>query len=298
MILPFEELENLLSKKNRLLILTILIPFVLLVLGFELLPMLSIIKDSFKDSINNSLTFENYLSIFSNPFYKQSIKNSIYISFYSSIIAMIIALLGAYSITKLPQKFREKVLVLSNMTSNFAGVPLAFAFMIILGYNGVFTILFEKLNIQFLIDFNLYSGFGLIIVYIYFQIPLGILLMYPAYNGIKEEWKEAASMLGASKLAFWRYIGIPILLPSILGTFSLLFANALGAYATAYALTGGNYNLLTVRIASLISGDLFLNPNLASALAVVLFLILLLLTIFSEVMLKMRKVNLYELEKH
>lgn len=298
MILPFEELENLLSKKNRLLILTILIPFVLLILGFELLPMLSIIKDSFKDSINNSLTFENYLSIFSNPFYKQSIKNSIYISFYSSIIAMIIALLGAYSITKLPQKFREKVLVLSNMTSNFAGVPLAFAFMIILGYNGVFTILFEKLNIQFLMDFNLYSGFGLIIVYIYFQIPLGILLMYPAYNGIKEEWKEAASMLGASKLAFWRYIGIPILLPSILGTFSLLFANALGAYATAYALTGGNYNLLTVRIASLISGDLFLNPNLASALAVVLFLILLLLTIFSEIMLKMRKVNLYELEKH
>lgn len=298
MILPFEELENLLSKKNRLLILTILIPFVLLVLGFELLPMLSIIKDSFKDSINNSLTFENYLSIFSNPFYKQSIKNSIYISFYSSIIAMIIALLGAYSITKLSQKFREKVLILSNMTSNFAGVPLAFAFMIILGYNGVFTILFEKLNIQFLMDFNLYSGIGLIIVYIYFQIPLGILLMYPAYNGIKEEWKEAASMLGASKLAFWRYIGIPILLPSILGTFSLLFANALGAYATAYALTGGNYNLLTVRIASLISGDLFLNPNLASALAVVLFLILLLLTIFSEVMLKMRKVNLYELEKH
>lgn len=298
MILPFEELENLLSKKNRLLILTILIPFVLLVLGFELLPMLSIIKDSFKDSINNSLTFENYLSIFSNPFYKQSIKNSIYISFYSSIIAMIIALLGAYSITKLPQKFREKVLILSNMTSNFAGVPLAFAFMIILGYNGVFTILFEKLNIQFLMDFNLYSGIGLIIVYIYFQIPLGILLMYPAYNGIKEEWKEAASMLGSSKLAFWRYIGIPILLPSILGTFSLLFANALGAYATAYALTGGNYNLLTVRIASLISGDLFLNPNLASALAVVLFLILLLLTIFSEVMLKMRKVNLYELEKH
>lgn len=298
MILPFEELENLLSKKNRLLILAILIPFVLLVLGFELLPMLSIIKDSFKDSINNSLTFENYLSIFSNPFYKQSIKNSIYISFYSSIIAMIIALLGAYSITKLPQKFREKVLILSNMTSNFAGVPLAFAFMIILGYNGVFTILFEKLNIQFLMDFNLYSGIGLIIVYIYFQIPLGILLMYPAYNGIKEEWKEAASMLGASKLAFWRYIGIPILLPSILGTFSLLFANALGAYATAYALTGGNYNLLTVRIASLISGDLFLNPNLASALAVVLFLILLLLTIFSEVMLKMRKVNLYELEKH
>lgn len=298
MILPFEELENLLSKKNRLLILTILIPFVLLVLGFELLPMLSIIKDSFKDSINNSLTFENYLSIFSNPFYKQSIKNSIYISFYSSIIAMIIALLGAYSITKLPQKFREKVLILSNMTSNFAGVPLAFAFMIILGYNGVFTILFEKLNIQFLMDFNLYSGIGLIIVYIYFQIPLGILLMYPAYNGIKEEWKEAASMLGSSKLTFWRYIGIPILLPSILGTFSLLFANALGAYATAYALTGGNYNLLTIRIASLISGDLFLNPNLASALAVVLFLILLLLTIFSEVMLKMRKVNLYELEKH
>lgn len=278
--------------------LSALIPFLLLILGFELLPMLSIIRDSFNNSISNSLTIENYLSIVNNPFYKQSIKNSIYISFFSSIIAMIIALLGAYSITKLSQKFREKVLVLSNMTSNFAGVPLAFAFMIILGYNGIFTLLFEKLNIEFLMDFNLYSGLGLIFVYIYFQIPLGILLMYPAFNGIKEEWKDAASMLGASKIAFWRYIGIPILLPSILGTFSLLFANALGAYATAYALTGGNYNLITVRIASLISGDMFLNPNMASALAMVLALILLSLTIFSEIMLKMRKVNLYELEKH
>lgn len=276
------------SKQDKTMLFIGLIPFGLLIIGFELLPLFSIINDSFKDD-TNVYTLQQYLSIFSNRFYLQSIKNSFYISLYSSLIGIAVSLIGAYSLTKLSLNTREKILMLSNMTANFAGVPLAFAFMIILGFNGLFTLLFEKMGIGLLQNFNLYSGTGLIIVYVYFQIPLGILLMYPAYDGIKKEWQEAASLLGASKFAFWKSIGLPVMFPSILGTFGLLFANALGAYATAYALTLGNYNLMTVRIASLIAGDMFLNPNLASAMAVILALILFLLTISNEMMLRLRR---------
>ena len=86
-------------------------------------------------------------------------------------------------------------------------------------------------------DFNLYSKTGLIILYTYFQIPLGVLLLYPAFDALRDDWRESASLLGASTWDFWRHIGIPVLTPALLGTFVILLANALGAYATVYALT-------------------------------------------------------------
>ncbi len=273
-------------KTQRILALWLL-PFFGLVLLFQILPLLRIVADSFYNQ-TGALTFENYLKIFTNPFYLMSLQNSIFLSFYSSVFGIGIALGGAYAITKLPVKIRDRVLMFSNMIANFAGVPLGFAFMVLLGYNGLFTILLKSLGLDLTKVFSLYSGVGLIVVYTYFQVPLGILLLYPAFDGLRLEWKEAARNLGASDFAFWRHIGIPILLPSLLGTFSILFANSMGAYATAYALTSGNYNLVTVRIGALISGNMFLDPNLASALAVILGLTLLLLTQINDWMLKRR----------
>jgi putative spermidine/putrescine transport system permease protein len=119
-------------------------------------------------------------------------------------------------------------------------------------------------------SFNVYSWSGLVLIYIYFQLPLAVMLLYPVYQGIQSQWKEAASLLGASPLQFWLRIGVPVILPSIAGTFSILFANAMGAYASAYALTGSTYNLLTIRIGALTTGDIFAKPELGSAIAVLL----------------------------
>lgn len=262
--------------------------FLLLVLGFEILPLLSVITGSFTNDSGLGFTLKHYVTAFTNPFYFQSIKNSIALSFYSSLAGIIIALAGAHSISKLSVKARDRILTLSNMTSNFAGVPLAFAFIIILGNNGLFVLLFKNLGWDISRNFNLYSSTGLILVYIYFQIPLGILLLYPTLDAIKVEWKEAALLLGASSFRFWLHIGIPVLLPGIIGTFNVLFANAMGAYATAVALTNGSNNLLTIRIGALISGDIFTNPQLASALSVILGLILVAVNMINRKLLKVR----------
>lgn len=274
-------------KENWLLIL-ILIPFFILIFAFEILPLLSVISDSFKTE-DGVFTLKQYATIFSKAYYTQGITNSIFISIYSSIIGIIVATIGAYSITRLKPQVKEKVLLLSNMTSNFSGVPLAFAFMTILGNTGLFTILLKHLGFDLTKHFSLYSGMGLTVVYIYFQIPLAILLMYPAYDAIKKEWKEACTMLGGSKLSFWKSIGLPILSPTILGTTVILFANSMGAYATVIALTNGNYNLIPVRIGALISGDVVAKPELASALAIILAAILILITVINETLLKKRR---------
>lgn len=255
-----------------------LIPLILIVLFYFFLPLIYMLFSSFMT--NKSVSFENYISIFTSKFLLLSFWNSIKLSFLSAIVALIAALLGVYAIYSYSETVRERILVIINLTSNFSGVPLAFAFIILLGNSGFITIIMNKMNWNF--DFSIYSWSGLVLIYIYFQLPLAIMLLYPIYYGIQQNLKDAATLLKATPFVFWRKIGIPIILPSVAGTFAILFANAMGAYASAYALTGSSYNLAAIRIGNLLSGDIFANPELASAIAVVLGSIMVTSMLLSE----------------
>ena len=156
----------------------------------------------------------------------------------------------------------------SGVASNFAGVPLAFAFIATLGRTGMVTALFKLMGLNIYDQgFNLYSFWGLSLTYMYFQFPLMVLIMAPALDGLKREWREASENLGASNWQYWRYVALPVLLPSLLGTMILLFGNAFGAFATAQALTGGQIRLVTIMIGSQVSGDVLGDPGLGYALA-------------------------------
>ncbi|TIV43789.1 MAG: ABC transporter permease subunit, partial [Mesorhizobium sp.] len=145
---------------------------------------------------------------------------------------------------------RSATLTFSGVASNFAGVPLAFSFIATLGRLGVATILLRDvfgINIYSL-GFSIFSFWGLILTYLYFQIPLMIVIITPAVDGLKKEWGEAAATLGATNWQYWRMVVIPVLWPSFLGTTVLLFANAFGAVATAYALTGPSLNIVPIQL--------------------------------------------------
>ncbi|MBD0678259.1 ABC transporter permease [Pseudomonas sp. PSB11] len=260
-----------------------LIPFALFFFVFQLAPLFWVMINSLQ-SEEFGWGLANFTKIFNSKFYLQAIRYSLEISFWSSVFGIIIAVLGAYSLRRVDSRLRNFVNAFANMTSNFSGVPLAFAFIILLGFNGSFTIMLKQAGL--IQDFNLYSKTGLIILYTYFQIPLGVLLLYPAFDALREDWRESAALLGANGWQFWRHIGLPVLTPALLGTFVILLANALGAYATVYALTTGNFNVLTIRIAAMVSGDISLDPNLASALAVVLVALMTLVTIVHQLLLK------------
>lgn len=266
-----------------------LLPFALLVIGFLLAPLVNMAYQSFQSN-EGVFSFEHYLSIFQDPFYMQAIGNSLKISFISSTVAIVIAAIGGYSISRLSGRQNKVMVMITNMTSYFEGIPLSFSFIILLGNNGLFTLLFTELGMDVFNDFSLYSWIGLIFVYIYFQIPFAMMLLLPTYQGLKEDWRYASNLLGGSNLSYWLHVGLPILMPGIIGTYTILFANALGAYATAYALVGSTYNLLPLQIGSLIAGDVFLQPNLASALGVTLALIMLVaLWVNGRIMRKVRR---------
>lgn len=251
-----------------------LFPFITLVILFQAAPLLYIIINSLTSASSGGFTLAHYEELWQNPFYVQAFKNSFIISITSALIALLAGVLIVKAMLNISKENQEKLMVITNMVSNFAGVPLAFAFIVLLGTNGIFTLLFSRLGFDLTGYFDLYSWSGLILIYVYFQLPLAVLLLLPAFSNVKKEWQEAAFTLGASSLAFTLKVELPFLLPSLLGTLSLLLANAMGAYATAYALAGSNFNLVTIRIAQLIAGDLFLNPHLAGAMTVLLGLIL------------------------
>ena len=260
-----------------------LVPFAVFFIVFQIAPLVWVLIHSVQ-SEDSGWGLANFIKIFNSKFYLQAIQHSLEISFWSSLFGIVIAILGSYSLRKVDSRLRNFVNAFANMTSNFSGVPLAFAFIILLGFNGSITIMLKQAGI--IEDFNLYSKTGLIILYTYFQIPLGVLLLYPAFDALREDWRESASLLGANSWQFWRFIGLPVLTPALLGTFVILLANALGAYATVYALTTGNFNVLPIRIAAMVSGDISLDPNMASALAVILVGLMTLVTLVHQWLLK------------
>ena len=252
-----------------------LLPFVLLAGMFELLPVFTIIIRSFMpESGGPGFTLENYINIFSKPLYLMAIKNSLIISIVSAVIGLAVAFVGGKAACEEGGRPKQMFMSLLNMVSNFSGVPLAFAFIILLGNAGVVTIMGRSLGISSLAEFPLYTVWGLMITYVYFQIPLATLLLIPSFDSIRKEWKEAVSLMGGTSGVFWRQVGIPVLLPSILGTFSTLFANAISAYATAYALLMNNFSILPIRISEQFKGDVVQRPQFGSALAVILMVLM------------------------
>ena len=270
-------------SRGKWLALLCLVPFAVFFIVFQIAPLVWVLIHSVQ-SEESGWGLANFIKIFNSKFYLQAIQHSLEISFWSSLFGIVIAILGSYSLRKVDSRLRNFVNAFANMTSNFSGVPLAFAFIILLGFNGSITIMLKQAGI--IEDFNLYSKTGLIILYTYFQIPLGVLLLYPAFDALREDWRESASLLGANSWQFWRHIGLPVLTPALLGTFVILLANALGAYATVYALTTGNFNVLPIRIAAMVSGDISLDPNMASALAVILVGLMTLVTLVHQWLLK------------
>ena len=251
------------------------VPFFLFALAFLLAPASFLFIGSFRD-LQGNFTLQNYLNL-GQETVAEAYRRSIQISVVTALGGGFFGFLLAYAVTigGLPRFIRSGLLTFSGVASNFAGVPLAFAFIATLGRIGLLTTLLKTLGLDIYGQgFTLYSFLGLSLTYMYFQFPLMVLIITPALEGLKGEWREAAENLGASSGQYWRYVALPILRPSILGTMILLFANAFGAHATAFALTGGTYNLVTILIGAQMRGDVLRDPGLGYALAVGMVIIM------------------------
>ena len=244
------------------------VPFFTFALLFLILPTLDLVVGAFRTPAGD-FTLDNIRRL-NQPTILSAYKISIQVSLASSLLGAAAGFFLAYAVVlgHVPRFLRPMLTTFSGVASNFAGIPLAFAVLATLGPTGLVTAMLMDMGINLrALGFTILSFWGLTITYLYFQIPLMVLILMPALDGLKKEWREASAILGATGWQYWRYVALPVLWPSILGTTILLFANAFGAVATAYALTGSSLNIVPILLYAQIRGDVLHDPHLGYALA-------------------------------
>jgi len=242
-------------------------PFLLYVTAFLILPTLMLLATAFLGK--HGLTL-HYVRSLGEGQTVVAFRNSIELSAMAAFVGIVVGGLTAYFVLLpgMPRGLRSLVTTFGAVAANFAGVPLAFAFIATLGSLGIITVWLKLIGINLYgSGFTLYSLPGLVLVYAYFQIPLMVIVITPALEALRREWREAAENLGASAWDYWRHVGLPILLPSLLSAYILLFGNAFSAYATPYALTSGIVALVPVAISNVLSGNVMVSQQTGAALA-------------------------------
>jgi putative spermidine/putrescine transport system permease protein len=250
------------------------LPLLAIIGFFFLFPIFRLIYVSFMSN-ENTFTLDNFRTTMQEP-YRSGFFNSIKIGLLSAAIAALPGAVAAYFIeSRGPVKLRRTISVMSGVLANTGGVPLAFMFYAALGIQGQLTKVLKFFGWDIYAGrFSLGTFLGLLIVYLYFQLPLMIIVFSPAIVALRREWAEAARNLGASQLNYWIKIGIPLLFPSFIASFLLLFASGFSAYATANALTIGDIALTPLQIGGLLDGNVSASQiNLGKALGVVMIVI-------------------------
>lgn len=249
------------------------LPLALIVLLFECVPLFGMITKAFGG--DGGFTLDYFIEIMEKPIYQTAVLNSLWITITCTFVGLVIDFFLAMALSRSKGRGKAMYLSMLNLTSSFSGLPLSIAFITVLGTAGVLVLIAQKFGFSPLADYNLYSMRGMFVVYVYFQIPMGTLLLLPTFDKVRKEWKEAARLMNAGSARFWFQIGIPVMMPGILGTFNMLFSNALAAYATPYLLINNSIPLLPIRIVDMFVGDVRQRPELGSALSITLLAIVL-----------------------
>ncbi len=241
-------------------------------------PTIAIAFAAFQDSTTGAATFSNVDTAI-HGVYLTGLKNSILLSIETAVVPGIFGLLIAYAIftAKRGNVLRRVVMTASGVFANFGGVQLALIFIATLSTTGVVTGWITDVTGVDIWNhgFTLYDIRGIFLVYMYFQIPLMVLVILPALEGLRPAWREAAHNMGAGTWQYWRYVGGPVLFPSFLGCLLLLFGSAFSAYATAEALTGGTVSLYPIQIGALLNGNVLAGQqNLGYAMGLIMVVII------------------------
>ena len=262
-----------------------IIPFVAYIALFLIVPLIAIIIGAFQNPTTNAFTWSNVDTAVHGS-YLHGFQQSLELSLIASVIPGVFGLLVAYAIFTARGRggsaLRQVVITASGVFANFGGVPLAFLFIASFGSSALITGWLSDVGLNiYNAGFSLYDLSGVALVYMYFQIPLMVLIILPALEGLRPAWREAAENLGARSWQYWRYVGGPVLLPTFVSCLLLLFGSALAAYATAEALTSGTIPLTSIQIGTFLNGNVLAGQeNVGKALSLGMVVIIAILMTF------------------
>ncbi|MFC6354963.1 ABC transporter permease [Luethyella okanaganae] len=247
-----------------------LVPFAVYLLLFLAVPTLLAVASGLFDR-DGGFTLANIAAL-ADPLVIETFLNSIWLSLLTAAVGAVLGALLSYAMLGFRPGgvARATVEALSGVLAQFGGVMLAFAFIATIGLQGLVTVwLRDQWGIDIFAEGAWIYGLpGLILPYVYFQVPLMVITFMPAMTALRPQWVEATLTLGGTRGAFWRRVGMPVLAPAFLASFLLLFANAFSSYATAAALASQGSQIVPLQIRAALTSETVLGrENLAGALA-------------------------------
>lgn len=251
------------------------VPFFAYTAVFLLIPTLVVVIGAFLGT-DQQPTLANVEGLL-QPSVLRGMRQSLILSAFTALGGAVFGGFLAYAVstTREGSVTKRFVTSLCGVLAQFGGVALAFAFLASFGATGLLTVWLNAAG------FDLGSGLwlyewnkGLMLVYLYFQIPLMLIVFLPAVEGLRPQWREATETLGGTTWTYWRRIAFPILFPSFVGSTLLLFTNAFSAYATAAALVSQGSPLLPLQIAGTMRSEVILGQeNLGKAMALAMVVV-------------------------
>ncbi|MFD9944225.1 ABC transporter permease [Nonomuraea sp. NPDC059023] len=263
------------------------LPLLLFTAATLVLPAIMLVYESFALP-DGGLGFEHITKVASNPVDRQAIGGSLALGVVQATLATALGAPAAWLITRMRLGGRAFWLSLMNVASNFAGIGLAFGFVALIGSTGMLTLILKALLGIEGNPFPSTGSFnGMNLVYLYFNVPMFVLLTLPALSVLKDDWQEAAEVCKATRWQFWRYVGIPVLSPFVIAGWLLVFTWTIGVYAVAYAVAAspGSQKLITLQIGTTLETSVF-GLGRAAVLSVLLMILAIGATVLYRLCLK------------
>ena len=220
----------------------LLVPCLVLLIVFLVMPLIQIILPTLFPE-GSGFSFTNYLSFFQDEYYMMIFIRTVKIALISSLVCMILGVPTAYFISRCDKKWRGILMAISIFPMLTNSVVRSFAWINILGKNGVINNFLMSIGVIEEPITMLYTEFSVLIGTIYLFLPLMIITLVGVMENIDNDMMEAAESLGANRIKAFMKVVLPLSIPGSIVGCVLVFTGSLSAYTTPQLL-GGPKNLV------------------------------------------------------
>ena len=221
-------------------------PITILLVVVLILPLLAVLLPTVWEG--DAVTLSRYLSFFQDPYYIKIFVRTLRIALICTLVCMILGIPTAYFISRVSKKWRGILMSIALFPMLTNSVIRAFAWINILGKNGIVNQILTALHVVDQPLSMLYTEFSVLIGTIYLFLPLMIITLVGVMENIDNDMMEAAESLGASRLLSFVKVILPMSIPGIITGSVLVFTGAMRAYTTPQLLGGPKNMLLSTLI--------------------------------------------------
>ena len=235
---------------------------------FLLYPLSLLLKMAFSDGVH--FTLENFAKFFSRKYYSITLLNSFKVSIAATIASVVVGVVLGYFISVFKvrgAKLLRMCIVMATMSAPFVG---AYAWIMMLGRNGVITNFLSGLFGITMPD--IYGFNGIMLVFVTQLFPLVFLYVQGAMSKMDASLMEASENLGCTGFKRFFTVVLPLISPTVLAGALLVFVRAMSDFGTPM-LIGEGYRTFTVILYNEFVGEVSQNKGFASAIAIIAILI-------------------------